>query len=110
MFNAELRFPLVRRFDLGVLPIALPPIDALVFYDAGVAWTGNAPPGGQSQTVSLKRPAEYNLFTQRYPLRSYGYGIRFNLFGFAILRWDYAWPLDSPNRKPFGTWFFGPSF
>ena len=110
MFNAELRFPLVRRFDLGVLPIALPPVDALVFYDAGVAWTGNAPPGGQSQTVSLKRPAEYNLFTQRYPLRSYGYGIRFNLFGFAILRWDYAWPLDSPNRKPFGTWFFGPSF
>jgi hypothetical protein len=110
LVNAEVRFPLIRRFDLGVLPIALPPIDALVFYDAGVAWTGNAAPGQQAQTVSLKRPANYDIFRQRYPLRSYGYGIRFNLFGFAILRWDYAWPLDSPNAKPFGTWFFGPSF
>jgi hypothetical protein len=110
LVNAEVRFPLIRRFDLGVLPIALPPIDALVFYDAGLAWTGNAAPGQQAQSISLKRPANYDLFTQRFPLRSYGYGIRFNLFGFAILRWDYAWPLDSPNRKPFGTWFFGPSF
>ncbi len=110
LVNAEVRFPLIRRFDLGVLPIALPPIDALVFYDAGLAWTGNAGPGQTAQTVSLQRPANYDIFTQRFPLRSYGYGIRFNLFGFAILRWDYAWPLDSPNRKPFGTWFFGPSF
>jgi hypothetical protein len=36
--------------------------------------------------------------------------VRFNLYGFAVIRWDYAWPLDSPNRRPFGTWFFGPSF
>ena len=116
--NAEIRFPLIRRFDLGVLPIALPPIDALVFYDVGIAWTGQAPPGGvnsyggvvQTQTPSLRRPANYDPLRQRIPLRSYGYGIRFNLFGFAILRWDYAWPLDSPDRKPFGTWFFGPSF
>ena len=101
--SAEVRFPLVRRFDLGVLPIALPPVDGLVFYDAGMAWTGG-------QSVTLKRPESYDLNTQRFPLRSYGFGIRFNLFGFAILRWDYTKPLDSPGRKPFGTWFFGPSF
>jgi len=110
LVNAEVRFPLVRRLDLGVFPIALPPIDGLVFYDAGVAWTGQAPAGQPRQRLSATRPADYDLTTQRFPLRSYGYGVRFNLFGFAIVRWDYTWPLDSPNRRPFGTWFFGPSF
>jgi outer membrane protein assembly factor BamA len=108
--NAELRFPVVRRLDLGLLPIALPPIDGLVFYDAGVAWTGRASAGQTAQRLSAARPANYDLTSQRYPLRSYGYGVRFNLFGFAVVRWDYAWPLDSPDRRPFGTWFFGPSF
>ena len=37
--NAELRFPLVRRFDLGLLPISLPPVDGLFFYDIGLAWS-----------------------------------------------------------------------
>lgn len=110
LVNAELRFPLVRRLDLGVLPIALPPIDGLVFYDAGVAWTGRATGGEPTQRLRASRPANYDLTAERYPLRSYGYGVRFNLFGFAVVRWDYAWPLDSPNRRPFGTWFFGPSF
>jgi outer membrane protein assembly factor BamA len=101
--NAELRFPLIRRFDLGVLPIALPPIDGLLFYDAGLAWDGG-------MQVSATRPANYDQNTMRFPLRAYGFGIRFNLFGFAILRWDYAKPLDATNRKAFGTWSFGPSF
>jgi outer membrane protein assembly factor BamA len=108
--NAEVRFPLLRRLDLGVLPIALPPIDALVFYDVGIAWTGQSRDGSPTQRVSWSRPDNYDLTRQRYPRRSYGYGVRFNLFGFAILRWDYAFPLDGPSRKPFGSWFFGPSF
>jgi hypothetical protein len=108
--NAEVRFPVVRRLDLGLLPIALPPIDGLVFFDAGAAWTGQAPDGQPTQRLLARRPGNYDLTAQRYPLRSYGYGVRFNLFGFAVVRWDYAWPLDSPNRRPFGTWFFGPSF
>src|SRR5262249_22436860 len=36
--NAELRFPLIRRFELGLLPIALPPLDGLLFFVACVAW------------------------------------------------------------------------
>jgi Tol biopolymer transport system component len=110
LVNAELRFPVVRRLDLGLLPITLPPVDGLVFYDAGVAWTGRAAAGQPTQRLTAARPANYDLTAQRYPLRSYGYGVRFNLYGFAVIRWDYAWPLDSPNRRPFGTWFFGPSF
>ena len=103
LVNAELRFPLVRRFDLGFLPISLPPVDGLVFYDAGMAWSG-----GQSVTIS--KPANYDFNTQRYPLRTYGYGVRINIFNFAVLRWDLSWPLDSVSKKPYWWWTLGPSF
>ena len=101
--NVELRFPLVRRFDLGVIPISLPPVDGLFFYDAGVAWT-------RGQSVSLSRPANYDQDLQRYVLRSYGMGIRMNLFGYALLRADYAIPLDRGTRKGYWVLTLGPSF
>jgi len=102
--NAELRFPVIRRIELGVLPIALPPLDGLLFYDAGVAWSKN-------QTVYGGRPANYDGNRQRYPLRSYGLGLRLNLFNYAVLRWDYAVPLDQPAGKHgFWTWSLWPSF
>lgn len=102
--NAELRFPLVRRFELGVLPIALPPLDGLFFYDVGAAWS-------KDQSLYLSRPANYDVAKQRYPLRSYGFGLRLNLFNYAIVRWDYAVPLDQPgSRGGFWTWSLWPSF
>lgn len=103
VINAEIRFPLIRRFDIGTLPIGLPPIEALIFYDAGLAWS-------KGQTVSLSQPANYDFTLQRYPLRSYGVGLRVNLFNIAILKWDYAKPLDQPGRKPNWTFSLGPSF
>ena len=102
--SAELRFPLVRRFELGVLPIALPPLDGLFFYDVGAAWS-------KGQSLYLTRPANYDVSKQRYPLRSYGAGLRLNLFNYAILRWDYAIPVDQPgSHKGFWTWSLWPSF
>jgi len=101
--NAEIRFPIIRRFDLGSLPVGLPPIEGLVFYDAGVAWS-------TGQTVSLARPDNYDFTLQRFPLRSYGVGLRVNLFNIAILKWDYAKPLDQPGRKANWTFSLGPSF
>ena len=101
--SAELRFPLIRRFELGVLPVQLPPVDGAVFFDAGIAWASG-------QTATLKRPATYNADKQRYVLRSYGYSIRLNLFNFALLRWDYAIPLDRPERKGFWQWSLGTSY
>lgn len=101
--NAELRFPLVRRFDLGVLPIALPPIDGLLFYDAGMAWSSGQEP-------SLTRPDNYDFTKQRYPLRSFGYGLRMNLFNLAILRWDYAVPRDGFRTKGYWMFSIGPSY
>jgi WD40-like Beta Propeller Repeat len=103
VFNAEVRFPLIRRFDLGSLPIGLPPIEGLFFYDMGLAWY-------QGQELSLGQPANYDLNFQRYPLRSYGAGIRVNLFNLAILKWDYAIPLDKTGRKGIWTFSLGPSF
>jgi Tol biopolymer transport system component len=102
--NAELRFPLIRRVELGLLPIALPPLEGNVFFDAGMAWS-------RGQTVYGQMPANYNANLQRYPLRSYGFGLRLNFFNYAMLRWDYAVPLDQPSgRKGFWTWSLWPAF
>ena len=101
--NVELRFPLIRRFDLGVLPISLPPLDGLFFYDFGMAWSAG-------QSVSLTRPSNYDFATQRYPLRSYGFGLRLNLFNIALLRWDYSIPRDGSLNKGYWFWTLGQSF
>ena len=106
--NAEIRFPILRRFDLGSLPIGLPPVEGHFFFDAGVAWNAG-------QKVSLSRPADYDFngddyLLRRFPMRSYGFGMRVNLFNFAILKWDFAKPLDQPGRKANWTFSLGPSF
>jgi hypothetical protein len=101
--NIEARFPLLRRVELGFLPIDLPPIDGLFFYDAGLAWS-------KGQSVYASRPDNYDISTQRYPLRSYGAGLRVNLFNYAILRWDYAIPVDQEGHKGVWTWSLWPSF
>jgi len=102
--NAELRFPLIRRVELGLLPMTLPPLDGLFFFDAGMAWS-------KDQAVYGDRPTNYDANKQRYPLRSYGLGLRLNLFNYAILRWDYAVPLDQQGaRRGFWTWSLWPSF
>jgi len=99
--NAELRFPLIRRFDLGT-SFGLPPVDGLVFYDVGLAWS-------EGQKASLRKPDNFDPATQRFPLRSWGAGLRVNLFNLAILRWDYARPLDV-ERKPNWTFSLGASY
>jgi Tol biopolymer transport system component len=108
--SAELRFPLIRRLDVGLLPISLPPLEGLVFYDAGMAWSGG-------QTAHFRpAPSDFDPAVNtrdRYLLRSYGAGIRLNLFNFAILRWDYAIALDrqkTATKKGFWQWSLGPSF
>jgi len=102
VFNAEFRFPLVRTLTLGFLPVGFPPIEAAVFYDAGIAWNGNS-------ALHLSRPASPNLALDRWPMTSYGIGARINLFGFTVLRIDYAVPLQ---RSRGGYWMvsLGPPF
>ena len=102
VFNEELRFPIIRRFDVGS-SFGLPPLDGLIFYDAGLAWsTGQKPHLGSA-------PAGFEPAKDRYPLTSYGAGLRVNLFNLAILRWDYARPLAG-GRKPNWTFSLGASY
>jgi hypothetical protein len=101
--NVEARFPLLRRVELGFAPITLPPIDGLFFYDAGIAWS-------KGQRVTGRRPMDYDVANDRVPVRSYGAGLRVNLFNYAILRWDYAIPVDQIGRRGVWTWSLWPNF
>jgi outer membrane protein assembly factor BamA len=102
--NAELRFPVIRQFVLGIIPIALPPVDGVLFYDVGAAWS-------RGQTLYGSRPDNFDVKTQRFPVRSYGTGLRVNLFNYLIMRWDYAVALDQVGRrKGFWAWSLWPSF
>jgi Tol biopolymer transport system component len=102
VFNEELRFPIIRRFDVGS-SFGLPPVDGLLFYDAGLAWSkGITPHLGNA-------PAGFDPNTDRYPLASWGAGLRVNLFNLAILRWDYARPMVG-GRKPNWTFSLGASY
>jgi Tol biopolymer transport system component len=101
--NVELRFPVVRKLELGFLPMELPPLDGLFFYDAGLAWSSG-------QSVYMSRPQGYDVSRQRFPLRSYGFGLRLNLFNYAIVRWDFAVPIDQAGHKGRWTWSLWPSF
>ena len=70
---------------------------------------------GQAQnldttSLSLTRPDGYDIAQQRYPLRSYGFGLRLNLFNYAIMRWDYAIPVDQNGHRGVWTWSLWPSF
>lgn len=97
--NAELRFPVARRLELGFVPFTLPPVDGHLFYDAGVAWNG-----GQRVVLS---PGTANDPASRALLTSWGAGVRVNLFGFAILRLDYAIPMADGSRRGYWTWMLG---
>jgi hypothetical protein len=102
--NAELRFPVIRQFVLGIIPVALPPVDGVLFYDVGAAWS-------RGQSLYGSRPANFDVARQRFPVRSYGTGFRVNLFNYLIMRWDYAVALDQPGRKRgFWSWSLWPSF
>ena len=103
LFTAEIRFPIVRRLDLGILPISLPPVDGLFFFDSGIAWN----PG---QSIAFSEPANNLTDRVRTPLSSYGFGIRFNLFNIAPLRWEYAIPMADPQRRGYWVFSLGQSF
>jgi len=90
---------------LGFLPIGFPPIEAAIFYDAGMAWTG-AP--GEIQ--KLHRDPGENPVLVRAPLRSWGSSIRVNMLGYLILRFDYTKPIDRPLKKSYWTISLGPAF
>ena len=51
--NVELRFPLTRSLALGLLPIALPPIEGAMFFDVGMSWLDGSTIVGRRPTGAL---------------------------------------------------------
>jgi outer membrane protein assembly factor BamA len=93
--NAEARVPLLGA--LGVIPSrAVPPVEAALFYDAGIAWRS-------TEKASF-------LGGSRKAVKSYGGSLRFNLLGFAIGQLSYVRPLDRPRDKWHWEFSFIPGF
>jgi Tol biopolymer transport system component len=119
--NAEVRFPLFTELQVGFVG-AFPPVDAVAFFDGGAAWDAHVcstydyrnPDGcavGEKQNVSLvwdRKPGQ-DPYLVREPLFSYGLGLRINVF-YTVVRVDYAWPVNRPDRSGILSFSFGPSF
>jgi Tol biopolymer transport system component len=100
--NAELRFPLTRSLALGLLPVALPPIEGAIFFDIGMSWLDGS-------TIVTRRPGGAALANYRSPLKSWGGSIRANMLGIP-LRFDFTKPLDRAYDHPYWTVSIGPTF
>ena len=84
--NAEMRFPPFGLLGLGSGYYGILPVEAALFYDAGVAW--NSTEGAQ-------------LFGNgpRKLVRSAGVSLRMNLLGYAIGQVDFVHPYDRPQKN-----------
>ena len=87
LMNVEVRFPLIDRPNLGIG--GLPPIRGAVWFDAGFARIPGEP--FRFSTSEEPGPLGFRLVDGR---ASFGAGVRMNLFGFAVLRLDWAKQTD----------------
>jgi hypothetical protein len=83
--NAELRFPPFGLLGIGGGYYGILPIEAGIFYDAGVAWTASDGAKLFGGTRNL--------------VRSAGVSFRMNLLGYAIGQMDIVRPFDRPQKN-----------
>jgi outer membrane protein assembly factor BamA len=88
--NAEVRVPMLGALGLIRTP-GVPPVEAALFYDAGVAWTS-------AQRANF-------LGGSKRPVTSLGATLRVNLLGFAIGQISLVHPNDRPQEG--WMWEFG---
>jgi outer membrane protein assembly factor BamA len=82
--NLELRFPLLRPFDVSRNMYGPVPVEVALFADGGVAWSSGESPsfaGGDRDGVS-----------------SAGVAFRVNLLGFAVGEFSLARPFQRPGK------------
>jgi len=104
LINWELRFPMIQYFAMKYpLPLILSNITGTIFTDIGAAWYGSRFKGGSSDGGSGHLQ---DIKT------GFGFGMRINLFGFALLRYDIAWATDwrDVSDKPTTYFSFGADF
>jgi WD40 repeat protein len=87
--NIELRFPLFGVLGLGSGYYGALPIDFDIFGDGGVAWNNGETPSLSSSSSGVDRSAVYSA----------GAGLRFNLFGFAVLEFNAVHPFERPGKN-----------
>ncbi len=95
--SMELRFPLFGVLGVGGGYYGILPVEAGLFYDAGVAWTGT-----QGAQVFGNGP--------RQVLHSAGASFRMNLFGFAIGQMDVVHPFQRPTKDWMVRFSLTPAF
>lgn len=119
LMSLELRVPVITELQIGFLG-SFPPVDAVAFFDGGLAWDNEA-----CTSASVNRPDQcastrnvhvvwdrkpgQDPYLWREPLFSWGLGLRLNIF-YTVLRFDYAFPLNRPDRGGVFSVSFGPSF
>jgi hypothetical protein len=104
LVNWEMRFPLIQYFAMKYpLPIVLSNITGAIFTDIGAAWFGDKFKGGTTEG-GVSRLQDIKA--------GFGCGMRINLFGFALLRYDVAWgtDFDQVSDKPTHYFSFGADF
>ena len=104
LVNWELRFPLIQYFAMKYpLPLVLSNITGAVFTDIGSAWFGSKFKGGTTEG-GISRLQDIKA--------GFGCGMRINLFGFALLRYDVAWgtDFDRVSDRPTHYFSFGADF
>ena len=100
--NVELRFPLVRYFILGALPIGFQNILGAAFVDVGSAWSNTKKWQPFYETKDGIRNKDLLVGT--------GFGARFIFFGFP-LRIDVAWNFNGSSfSTPMYYFSLGPEF
>lgn len=99
--SAELRFPILNQ-SFGV-PAGIPPLEGAIFYDIGLAWD-------EQSTLKWRRDAADDPIRVRTPLKTLGFSVRTNLFGFAVARLDYSIPQERRAIKGLWTFSLGPAF
>jgi hypothetical protein len=119
LMNLEVRVPIITELQVGFLG-SFPPVDAVAFLDGGLAWDGHvcaaadfARPDqcGDPRPVRVvwdRKPGQ-DPYLWREPLFAWGLGLRLNIF-YTILRFDYSFPLNRPDRDGIFSVSFGPSF
>ncbi|HEY0036820.1 MAG TPA: BamA/TamA family outer membrane protein, partial [Longimicrobium sp.] len=95
--NAELRLPVLRQVVLGN-GLGLPPVEGLIFFDAGTAYGDLLLGEGEVQRTrpTFRRGVQSDA-GDRGIFTSAGVGARVNLFGYAVLEGVYVNALDRPT-------------
>jgi len=89
--NIELRFPLLRYFILGALPIGFANVEGTMFVDAGTAWSDN-------NSLQLFEKVDGST-RMKDLLMGTGVGARAIMFGIP-LKFDVAWSYDLRKFSP----------